>query len=171
MHENKGNLEYKVLRVIRGTTVDGPGFRTSIYLSGCAHKCAGCHNPGSWDPEEGETMSINDLMKIVLEEEFSVTLSGGDPLFHPESTRLLIDSCTANGISVWVYTGYTWEQILASPLLLDSVRKAEVVVDGPFIESLRDPDLLFRGSSNQRLIDVKRSIEENEVCLYTARFV
>ena len=80
---NKSELIFHVLKVIRGTTVDGPGFRTSIYLSGCSHRCKGCHNPQSWDPNLGEHFSLNDLMDIVNEEDFVVTLTGGDPIFCP----------------------------------------------------------------------------------------
>ncbi len=143
---------------MRGTTVDGPGFRTSIYLAGCNHYCPGCHNPQSWDRESGQKMALDEIMAIVKEEDFNVTLSGGDPLFNPESTRHLIKALKDNDRNVWVYTGFTWEQILASPMLKSAIMLADVIVDGPFVESLKNLDLLFRGSSNQRLIDVQQSI-------------
>lgn len=151
-------LEYRVLSIIRGTTVDGPGFRTSIYLAGCAHACPGCHNPQSWNPEGGDIMTLSEIMDIVRDEDFDVTLSGGDPLFNPESVRNLIEALKQDGRNVWIFTGFRWEEIMASEELRDAVELADVVVDGPFVESLRNPDLLFRGSSNQRLIDVGRSI-------------
>lgn len=151
-------LEYRVLSIIRGTTVDGPGFRTSIYLAGCAHACPGCHNPQSWNPEGGDIMTLSEIMDIVRDEDFDVTLSGGDPLFNPESVRNLIEALKQDGRNVWIFTGFRWEEIMASEKLRDAVKLADVVVDGPFVESLRNPDLLFRGSSNQRLIDVGRSI-------------
>ena len=72
---------YNVLKIERGTTVDGPGFRTSIYLAGCRHRCPGCHNPQSWDFEAGVKMSLEEIMDVVREEEFNVTLTGGRPLF------------------------------------------------------------------------------------------
>ncbi len=151
-------LEYRVLSIIRGTTVDGPGFRTSIYLAGCAHACPGCHNPQSWNPEGGDIMTLSEIMDIVRDEDFDVTLSGGDPLFNPEPVRNLIEALKHDGRNVWIFTGFRWEEIMASEKLKDAVELADVVVDGPFVESLRNPDLLFRGSSNQRLIDVGRSI-------------
>lgn len=154
---NSSETTYNVLAIMRGTTVDGPGFRTSIYLAGCNHACPGCHNPQSWDPHAGETMKLSEILEIVDEEDFNVTLSGGDPLFHPESTKILIDALAERGRKVWVYTGYTWEEIIADLRLKNAVKNAAVVVDGPFIERLKDPDLLFRGSSNQRLIDVAAS--------------
>ena len=156
----------KVLDIMRGTTVDGPGFRTSIYLSGCRHHCPGCHNPQSWDPDGGTEYSLEEILAIVKEEDFDVTLSGGDPLFDPESTALLAGEITRLGYGVWIYTGYTWEQIMADDRLLNAVKDAEVVVDSPFIEALKDPDLLFRGSSNQQLVDVKRSLSEGKAVSY-----
>ena len=163
---NRMAESYNILSIIRGTTVDGPGFRTSIYLAGCGHHCPGCHNPSSWDHRGGSAMSLDEVMDIVREEDFDVTLSGGDPLFNPESTGTLIGALKADNRNVWVFTGYTWEQITTSEALLDSIKNADVIVDGPFIEKLRDPDLLFRGSSNQRLIDIRKSLESGEITLY-----
>ena len=77
-------LTYRVLDIIKGTTVDGPGFRTAIYFAGCRHQCPGCHNPQSWDFNAGNEMTLEELMKIIDEEDFDVTLSGGDPFYHPE---------------------------------------------------------------------------------------
>ncbi len=157
---------FNVLAIMRGTTVDGPGFRTSIYLAGCNHACPGCHNPTSWDDSGGEKMSLQEIMAVVDEENFNVTLSGGDPLFNPKKAKILIDAFSEAGRTVWVYTGYTWEEILANKELIDVIKNAEVVVEGRFLEKLKDPDLLFRGSSNQRLISVKKSLETNSIVLY-----
>lgn len=156
----------RILRILKGTTVDGPGFRTSVYFAGCAHHCAGCHNPGSWDFTGGEDTSIDQLMETVEEEDFDVTLSGGDPLYQPEDVAELCRRVARLGHTVWIYTGFTWEDILSDPRLLDAVRHAEVVVDSPFIESLLDRDLLFRGSSNQRLIRVSESLTTGKIVLW-----
>lgn len=159
----------RILRILKGTTVDGPGFRTSVYFAGCAHHCPGCHNPGSWDFTGGEDTSIDQLMETVEEEDFDVTLSGGDPLYQPEDVAELCRRVARLGHTVWIYTGFTWEEILADPRLLDAVRHAEVVVDSPFIESLLDQDLLFRGSSNQRLIRVSESLTTGKIVLWHSR--
>lgn len=159
----------RILRILKGTTVDGPGFRTSVYFAGCAHHCAGCHNPGSWDFTGGEDTSIDQLMETVEEEDFDVTLSGGDPLYQPEDVAELCRRVARLGHTVWIYTGFTWEEILSDPRLLDAVRHAEVVVDSPFIESLLDRDLLFRGSSNQRLIRVSESLTTGKIVLWHSR--
>ena len=157
---------YNILSIIRGTTVDGPGFRTSIYLAGCCHQCPGCHNPQSWNPHAGKIMTLEEIMKIVEEEDFDVTLSGGDPLYNPDSTKVLIKALKDNGRNVWVYTGYTWEEIIATPLLTDTIRNADVVVEGPFIMAQKDPDLLFRGSANQRIIDIQESLASSKIILW-----
>ncbi len=143
---------YNVMRIVRGTTVDGPGFRTSIYLAGCRHHCPGCHNPSTWDDNAGEVMSLDEILDVVKGEGYDVTLSGGDPLCHPEATATLAAAIHQLGFGVWVYTGYTWEEICASPALYAAVADVDAIVDGRYVEKLRDPDLLFRGSSNQRIL-------------------
>lgn len=144
----------KILDIIRGTTVDGPGFRTAIYMAGCRHQCPGCHNPQSWDFNAGTEMTLEEIIDIVREEDFDVTLSGGDPLYHPEDVAKIASEVHKLGHTVWLYTGFTWEQIQSTPALLAALKDVDVIVDSPFIEALRDPDLPFRGSSNQRIIPI-----------------
>lgn len=151
-------VTYHVLDIIRGTTVDGPGFRTSIYLAGCGHHCPGCHNPQSWPDDAGTPMSLADIMSIVCEEDFDVTLTGGDPLYRPEETLILAKAVRATGHTVWLYTGYVWEHIIANPRMRKVLDYIDVVVEGPYVEALRDTDLLFRGSSNQRIIHVAEAL-------------
>lgn len=157
---------FHVLDITRGTTVDGPGFRTSIYLAGCTHDCEGCHNPQSHSFDGGKVMTLDEILEIVKEEDFNVTLTGGDPLCSPALATTLVKAIRSLGYSVWIYTGFTWEQILNRPELLSVASEAEVVVDGPFVKDLRDTDLLFRGSANQRLIDVSASLTAGEVILF-----
>lgn len=145
-------MVYRILDIIKGTTVDGPGFRTAIYFAGCLHQCPGCHNPQSWDFNAGSEMTLEELMEIIIEEDFDVTLTGGDPLYNPESIAQLAKAIKESGHTVWLYTGFTIEEILSSPILSTPLPFIDTIVDGPFIQSLRDPDLPFRGSSNQRII-------------------
>lgn len=145
-------LTARILRIVRGTTVDGPGLRTSIYFAGCSHGCQGCHNPQSWDFAAGYQVSLSDLMQAVREEDFDVTLSGGDPLYQADFVKSLIQAIRAEGHTVWVYTGFTWEEIEANKNLREAVDGAEAVVEGRFVEELRDTSLRFIGSSNQRII-------------------
>ena len=161
---------FNVLSIVRGTTVDGPGFRTSIYLAGCTHRCPGCHNPQSWNFQNGTQMTLDEIMEIVREEDFDVTLSGGDPLCSPEATLTLVNTLKADNRNIWLFTGYTWEEIMVNTALREIISKVDVVVDGPFIESMKDPDLLFRGSSNQRLILTAPSLASGTPALYTSPF-
>lgn len=147
----------RVLDIVEGTSVDGVGLRTSIYFAGCTHHCKGCHNPQSWDILSGREMSIDDIMSIIIENDYNVTFSGGDPLFQIDGLCLLAQLIIAAGYKIWCYTGYTYEEVVASTKLSTILPYLEVLVDGRYMESLRDIDLLFRGSSNQRLIDVKHS--------------
>ena len=143
----------RVLRIVEGTIVDGPGLRTSIYFAGCPHRCAGCHNPESWDPDGGREMSLDEIMAVIEENGFNVTFSGGDPLLQIDGGLIeLARRIRGSGKTLWLYTGYTIEQIRASESLSRILDVVDVIVDGPFIESERDLSLRFRGSRNQRII-------------------
>ncbi len=147
-------MKIRILDILEETMADGPGFRTSIYCAGCAHHCPGCHNPQSWDFAGGHEMSVDELMSIIKADEFSnVTFSGGDPLYQVEAFTELarrIKSETAK--TIWCYTGFTYEEIASDARLSQILPYIDVLVDGPFIEALRDSELHFRGSSNQRIL-------------------
>jgi anaerobic ribonucleoside-triphosphate reductase activating protein len=140
----------RVIDIVEGTSVDGTGLRTSIYFAGCRHQCPGCHNPSTWDFDAGREMSVAQLMEIIDEADFNVTLTGGDPLYQSAEITPLARAIKQSGRTVWCYTGFLHEQIADNPLL----EWVDVLVDGPFIESLRDTSLRFRGSSNQRIIQL-----------------
>lgn len=152
---NPNLTTFNVLDIRRGTTVDGPGLRTSIYLAGCRHACPGCHNPDSWDFNAGTPMTVDEIMEVVREEDFDVTLTGGDPLMHPHKLPLLTAAIRSLGKSIWLYTGYTISQIRLNPALRRAVADIDTIVEGPFILALRDTDLIFRGSANQRIIHLR----------------
>lgn len=101
------NDNVNILRIIRGTTVDGPGFRTSIYFAGCRHRCPGCHNLQSWDFNAGKTMGIDEILEVIEEEDYDVTLTGGDPLYNPDFVICLADRIHSLGHNIWLYTGFT----------------------------------------------------------------
>ena len=142
--------------IIDGTVVDGPGFRLSIYCAGCGHHCNGCHNPQSWEIKNGRFVDIDELVRTVSALPWNVTFSGGDPFFQAEGFALLArrikEEC---GKTIWCYTGFTIEQLVeeGDPHRLALLKSIDVLVDGPFVEALKDPDLRFRGSSNQRILD------------------
>lgn len=155
----------QVLDIIEDTMVDGPGFRTSIYCAGCHHECPGCHNPQSWNPGGGHQMTTDEVMKIIVADPYAnVTFSGGDPLYQAEGfTELARAIRSQTQKTIWCYTGFTFEAIVKIPRYRQLLDEIDVLVDGPFVKSLRDEDLLFRGSSNQRLIDVPASLAKGEV--------
>lgn len=146
-----------ILNVIHDTTVDGPGFRTAIYAAGCTHRCRGCHNPQSWNIENGTPHTIDQLLEIIKEDEFAnVTFSGGDPLFQVEGFTQLAQQIKAEtNKNIWCYTGFLYEDILKSDILSQILPFIDVLVDGKYIETLRSEELRFRGSSNQRIINVQ----------------
>lgn len=156
----------RVISIVDGTSVDGPGLRTSIYLSGCSHHCPECHNPETWDAAAGEEMTFDDIMARIDENDFDVTFSGGDPLFQVERILPLVRMIHDSGRNIWLYTGYTFEQVKASPRLSAILPYIDVIVDGRFEIARRDTTLLFRGSSNQRLIDVRRSLARDCIVEY-----
>lgn len=159
----------RVVNILEGTTVDGPGFRTSIYFAGCDHHCPGCHNPSTWNHEAGSDMSIAEIMERINDADCNVTFSGGDPMLQAEALLPLAEAIRRQGKTIWCYTGYTYEQVQHDKSMSRLLPYLEVLVDGPFIESLRDTSLLFRGSSNQRLIDIDRS-KEGEISLWKSNF-
>lgn len=154
----------RVIDISEGTSVDGPGLRTSIYFSGCEHHCPGCHNPQSWDMNAGKETSIDELMKIIEYNDFNVTFSGGDPLFQvDEVTNLSVRIKTELHKNIWCYTGFIWENIVNDSRFRPLLETIDVLVDSPFMLPLRDISLRFRGSSNQRIIDVQKSLKTNSL--------
>ena len=158
-----------ILRIVEDTMVDGPGFRTAIYAAGCTHHCLGCHNPQSWDIRAGREMTTEEILVPILADPFAdVTFTGGDPMMQPEGfTELACAIKEQSHKTIWCYTGYTYETLLTMPAQRELLRHIDVLVDGPFIQNLRNEQLRFRGSSNQRTIDVQRSLESGTVILWT----
>lgn len=153
----------KILDIVPGTSVDGPGLRTAIYFAGCAHKCEGCHNPQSWDFDGGREMSVEELMDVIIENDFDVTFTGGDPIYQAKDIIALAREIVKAGKDIWCYTGFRYEDLMLHDDAKELLRYVDVLVDGPFVNSLRDVHLLFRGSSNQRLVDIKKSTPNSVV--------
>ena len=148
--------------------VDGPGFRTSIYCAGCQHQCPGCHNPQSWDFEGGHAMTTEEMMRVIEADPYAnVTFSGGDPMYQPEGFAELARAIRKRTKkTIWCYTGFTFENLMKNPRQRALVEQIDVLVDGPFIKSERDETLRFRGSRNQRLIDVRQSIAQGRIVIW-----
>lgn len=156
----------RVLDIKYGTSVDGVGLRTSIYCAGCENHCVGCHNPQSWDENGGEPILIEELFDRVVDADMNVTFTGGDPMFHPEGFIKLAKMIKERtNKTIWCYTGYRFEDLLQHSVRRQLVELCDVIVDGKFMEKERDLSLHFRGSRNQRIIDVPKSLQGDVILL------
>lgn len=161
-------MDLTILDIVEDTVVDGPGLRLAVYAAGCRHHCPGCHNPQSWDKSNGHQTSVEALAGKILAEPFAnVTFSGGDPLEQVEGFTLLAQRVKAQSRkTIWCYTGYRYDEVYESSRLSQILPYIDVLVDGPFCQSFYDESLLFRGSSNQRLVDVKTSLKTGRIALF-----
>ena len=159
--------------LVGDSIVDGPGFRVSIFTQGCPHHCPGCHNPESHDFEKGALWTLDDVEKKFTGNPLldGITLSGGEPFAQAAPCAELARRAHEKGLNVWVYSGYTYEQLLEKAQEEPGVRalldQADVLVDGPFHLNERSLELTFRGSKNQRLIDLNATRSKGSVVLYT----
>lgn len=161
-------MNLRIINIVEDTMVDGPGWRCSIYCAGCRHACKGCHNPESWNFTAGQEFSIDEVLARLaeVEEDHNVTFSGGDPMYQAEAfTELARRLVLEQHRTVWCYTGFIWEEVIADPVMSKMLPWLDVLVDGPFIEAEKDLNLMFRGSRNQRLIDVQESLRQGKVVL------
>ena len=150
--------------------VDGPGLRLTIFTQGCPHHCPGCHNPQTHDPDGGSWGDTEDILAAAAENPLldGITLSRADPFMQPVPCLKLAKGAHKLGLNVWTYTGYTWEALWQEndPQKIDLLKETDVLVDGPFLLAERSLELRFCGSRNQRLIDVKKSLEAGEIILW-----
>lgn len=147
--------------------VDGEGIRTVVWTQGCPHHCPFCHNPQTHDFKGGELFEIEELKKEIknLKGQDGITLSGGDPMVQPLECLELAKYAHSLGMNVWCYTGYLFEDVLKNKKMKSLLEEVDVLVDGEFLIDEFSMDLYYRGSKNQRVIDVKKSLEENQVVL------
>lgn len=152
--------------------VDGEGIRSVVWCQGCIHNCPGCHNPETHSFDSGVLRDVSEVCEEIASLEFQdgVTLSGGDPLCQIDACLEIAKFCQNIGLNVWCYTGYKMEDLLKRSRkeykLKELLENIDVLVDSPFILELKSYDVPFRGSSNQRLINAKKSIELDEVIIY-----
>ena len=145
--------------------VDGPGIRTTYFAQGCPHHCEGCHNPETWDFDAGTPMETEALASVARANPLcrGVTFSGGEPFAQAEAFAELAELLKKEGYEVASYSGYTFEQLLhGTPEQKKLLKLLDVLVDGPFVLSRRSLDLVYRGSDNQRILDVQKSLAAGE---------
>ena len=152
--------------------VDGPGLRAVVWTQGCRHHCKGCQNPQTWTFNGGGLVPIKMVLEAIDELEYhtGITFSGGDPMYQPEACMKIAKYAKKKGLNIWVYTGFTYEELIKlskkEPVYSEFLKVIDVLVDGRFVLAERDLSMLFRGSRNQRLIDVQKTLATNEICLF-----
>lgn len=163
-------MDIRIFGIEGDSIVDGPGIRMSVFTQGCIHNCKGCHNPESHDPNGGKIYDTDKIIKLAVENPLydGVTLTGGDPFYQPEACAEIAEGVKKLGLNVWTFTGYTWEEIVESGNedYMRLLRATDVLVDGKFEIDKRSLELKFKGSSNQRTIDVPKSLEQGKIVLW-----
>ena len=148
---------------------NGKGIRMVIWNQGCKMHCPGCHNPETWNKNGGNQYSIKELKEKIYQNRTKhqgITLSGGDPFLQPQDNYEIAKYAHSLGLDIWAYCGLTFEEIIQNKEKKKLLYECDVLVDGPFILEKRDISLAFRGSANQRIIDVQKSLKEGKVVLY-----
>ena len=148
------------------TIVDGIGFRNTVYCAKCNIHCTGCQNPQSHDIKNGKPITISELAELLLENGNDITFSGGECSLQAKAFIKLAKIFKNNNRNIWLYSGYKFEQLISNHVSKDLLAYIDVLVDGAFVEELKNIDLLFRGSSNQRIIDVQQSLSNGQVVLW-----
>ena len=159
----------RIFGLQQDSLVDGPGFRFACFVQGCPHGCPGCHNPDSHDPAGGQEMSVEEVARQLLKNPLTdgLTLSGGEPFAQAEDCLALAKIAHGHGLNVWSYSGWTFEYLRdqGTPEQKALLAELDVLVDGPFLLSERTLALPWRGSRNQRVVDVRRSLETGTVAV------
>ena len=161
----------RIAGLVQDSIVDGPGFRFVVFAQGCAKHCEGCHNPGTWDSGGGMEMEVSDIIDQMLSNPLTdgLTLSGGEPFMQAKDCAAIAAAARERGLNVWTYTGHTFEELLSrqdsEPYARELLKLTDALVDGEFMLSERTLSLRWRGSRNQRVLDVQKSLATGEATL------
>ncbi|MCT4585818.1 MAG: anaerobic ribonucleoside-triphosphate reductase activating protein [Peptostreptococcaceae bacterium] len=157
----------------KDSIVDGEGLRTVIWAQGCSHNCRGCHNKSTHDFNKGILRNVDDIIDEIkaLRLQKGITLSGGDPFFQPKPFIKIAKAAKSMNLDVWAYTGFKMEDFLYKNIdnkedILNLLNYIDILVDGKYEDDKRSIELSFRGSYNQRIIDVKKTIKNNNIAIY-----
>ncbi len=163
----------RIAGYVDDSIVDGPGIRFTIFTQGCAHHCFNCHNPETWDFDKGKDVDIDELISKIKRNPLlqGITLSGGDPLYQVNACLELVKKVKElnSDLDIIIYTGFTFEELAINFKknndLLSLLKLSDILIDGKYEDSLRDLTLKFRGSSNQRVINLKKTFLEEKIVL------
>ena len=162
----------RIAGTVQDSIVDGPGFRYVVFTQGCSLSCEGCHNPATWDIGGGEEASVDYLVTEMLSNPLTdgLTLSGGEPFLQAAECEKLAAAARVEGLNVWAYTGFVFGELIekakSEPEISALLKLTDVLVDGPFILAERTLSLKWRGSRNQRVLDVPKSLEAGTAVEY-----
>lgn len=160
-----------IAKIVENTIVDGEGFRTSLYLSGCDIYCKHCHNKELWDINSGKPMNIDDVYQEVTKYFTNITFIGGEPMMQSKALSILAEKIKKNtDKNIWIYSGHTYEEIVSDKEYFNLLKYCDVLVDGKYDENFFQNNLKFIGSHNQRIIDIVKSLEENCIVLWKDDF-
>ena len=165
------NLPVRIAQIHHHSVVDGPGARTAVFFQGCVHRCKGCHSHMLWPVDGGVEVAVGEVLCEIghglAEGDVGVTLTGGDPLCQPEAAAALCIALRGAGVHTIVYTGFVYEDLLeietVVPVIGQALDAADVLVDGPYVQELDDGILPYRGSTNQRIIDLPATRSSGQV--------
>lgn len=159
----------RIAGLVDESIVDGPGFRYAVFTQGCTHNCPGCHNPHTHDPNGGREIVIDEIVDNIKKNPLldGITLTGGDPFLQAGPCALLAQKIKQLGLTVVTYTGYTLEELLKRPDFMPLLEQTDILIDGPFQIEKRSLDLLYKGSLNQRIIDVPASLKAGKTVEWT----
>lgn len=162
-------MNIRIAGTVNDSIVDGPGLRFTIFTQGCPHNCVGCHNPHTHDFKAGEEAETQDLIAKIKANPLldGVTLSGGEPFSQAKPLLEIAKVAKSNGLDIIIYTGYKWEYLIANAdvgnCYKELIELSDYIIDGKFEQDKRSLALRFKGSSNQRIIDVKQTLASGKV--------
>lgn len=158
-------MKIRIADIVQDSIVDGTGMRLAIFVQGCPHHCNGCHNPGTHDFTGGEEMDVEQIIAMMDSNPMldGITLSGGEPFCQCAACLEIAKAAHERGLNVWAYSGWMFYDLALDAGRRTLLEEVDVLVDGRYIKDLRTLELPFRGSSNQRLVNVKRSLKEGHV--------
>lgn len=164
-------MDVRIAGIVKESVVDGPGIRYVIFAQGCKHGCEGCHNPHTHDLNGGYIVDVDEILKDIYSKGYidGVTLSGGDPFFQIDAFHYIAKELKKRGINILIYSGFTFEELISDINKKKLLELTDILIDGPFILKKKTLKLPFRGSDNQRMIDVKRSFSTGEIVLYNLK--
>lgn len=166
-------MDIRISGTVNDSIVDGPGIRYTVFTQGCPHHCRGCHNPQTHDFEGGKIVDTSYISEQISANPLldGVTFSGGEPFCQTLPLCEIADEAVKLGLNVMTYTGYTFEYLLSHAdsenNYKELLRRTDILVDGPFIAEQKSLEAVFRGSLNQRILDCKKSLEENKAVPYS----